>query len=147
MSASNDEHMESAQKAIPPEARFWNYVRFPRHLGYCSRANASAMGVGSCGDSVCLDLCVHDGRITEVACRPNGCVYTQVCACAVSDLANGRTLDEALQIQPEDVARALDGLPRDHMHCARLAVNTLGEAVAEYYRKETLQGNEKTDAG
>jgi nitrogen fixation NifU-like protein len=49
-------------------------------------------------------------------------------------LAVGKTLDEALQLQPEDVERELGGLPVDHRHCARLAVNTLGEAIADTYR-------------
>jgi len=48
-------------------------------------------------------------------------------------LAQGRSLEEALQLEPEDVAKAFGGLPEDHRHCARLAVNTLGEAIADYY--------------
>jgi len=38
---------------------------------------------------------------------------------------------------------ALGGLPEDHMHCARLAVNTLGEAIADYYRNAANSGARK----
>jgi NifU-like protein involved in Fe-S cluster formation len=54
----------------------------------------------------------------------------------MSLLAKGRTIDDALQLQPEDVVKELEGLPDDHMHCARLAINTLGEAIADYYLGE-----------
>jgi len=40
-----------------------------------------------------------------------------------------------LELEPHDVVTALGGLPEDHLHCARLAVNTLGEAIADYYSK------------
>jgi nitrogen fixation NifU-like protein len=52
----------------------------------------------------------------------------------MSVLASGRSVNDALKLQPEDVVEELEGLPDDHLHCARLAVNTLGEAIAEYYR-------------
>jgi nitrogen fixation NifU-like protein len=58
----------------------------------------------------------------------------------MSQLVLGRDLDAALELEPQDVVSALGGLPEDHVHCARLAVNTLGEAIADYYRKGTLSG-------
>jgi nitrogen fixation protein NifU and related proteins len=57
------------------------------------------------------------------------------CASAMSTLATGCSIEQALKLQPEDVANELGGLPADHLHCARLAINTLGEAIAEHYRK------------
>jgi hypothetical protein len=42
---------------------------------------------------------------------------------------------QALELEPHEVAAALGGLPEDHLHCARLAINTLGEAIADYYGK------------
>jgi NifU-like protein involved in Fe-S cluster formation len=53
-------------------------------------------------------------------------------------LADGLDLDQALEIQPEDVETELGGLPEDHLHCARLAVNTLGEAIADYYKRRHI---------
>jgi hypothetical protein len=48
---------------------------------------------------------------------------------------SGKSLEEALCVSPEAVAAELGGLPEDHMHCASLAVNTLGEAIDDYYRQ------------
>jgi nitrogen fixation NifU-like protein len=72
--------------------------------------------------------------IADIGHRPNGCTYTVACASAVSVLACGRSVEDALQLQPEDVEHELGGLPEDHRHCARLAVNTLGDAIADAYR-------------
>lgn len=140
MKTNHIEHFDEAKTAIPPGARFWRYTQAPQQPGVCGRSDASATGVGSCGDKVCIDLRVENQVLVEVGFKPEGCVYTLACASAVSALARGRTIDEALELQPEDVARELDGLPDDHMHCARLAVNTLGEAIAAYFGSKTAGG-------
>ncbi len=62
-------------------------------------------------------------------------MFTRACASAMSVLATGRSIEQALKLQPEDVADEPEGLPEDHQYCARLAVNTLGDAIAEYYRQ------------
>ena len=51
----------------------------------------------------------------------------------MSELARGRDLDHALEVEPYDVVDALGGIAEDHLYCARLAVNTLGEAIADSY--------------
>ena len=76
-------------------------------------------------------MSVENGRIAEIRFIPYGCAYTRSCAGAAATLAEGRTLEEALDIDPAAVEAELGGLPQDHLHCARLAVNTLGEAVAD----------------
>ena len=93
--------------------------------------------MGECGDSVEVFLKVDEGAISEIRVFPDGCLYTMVCASAVSDMARGRGLDQALEIGPEDLEAELGGLPEDHKHCARLAVNTLGEALADYWKKHS----------
>jgi nitrogen fixation NifU-like protein len=130
------DHMDEARNAIPAGLRFWRHAQAPRNIGYCDKTNASATGVGSCGDKLHIDLHIKDHAIVQIRCKPEGCVYTVACASAMSVLAKGCTIDRALQLQPEDVVQELGGLPDDHLHCARLAVNTLGEAIAEYYRRQ-----------
>jgi nitrogen fixation NifU-like protein len=80
-------------------------------------------------------LRVRQDTIIEIRCRYKGCQYTLACASAVGKLAQGRTLVQALQLEPADVAAELGSLPKDHFHCARLAINTLGEAIDDYYQK------------
>jgi len=136
MYTNHFDHTDEVDAPLPTGSRFWGHAQTPCNLGRCDPASASATGVGSCGDKLCIDLQVQDGVIKQIRCNPEGCVYTVACASAMSVLAQGRTIDQALQLQPEDVERELDGLPDDHLHCARLAVNTLGEAIAEYYRRQ-----------
>jgi nitrogen fixation protein NifU and related proteins len=70
-------------------------------------------------------MCATAGMRLPMAC----------CLSAMSVLATRLSIEEALKLQPENIADELGGLPEDHLHCARLAINTLGEAIAEYYRK------------
>lgn len=135
METKHPEHLDEAISVIPLDSRFWRHAREPHNLGSCQDATASAVGIGSCGDKIKVDIVVKDDALASVKCVPEGCIYTVACASAMSVLAMGCTVEQALKLQPENVSHELGGLPADHLHCARLAINTLGEAVAEYYRK------------
>lgn len=115
---------------------FVEHARAPRNLGEMAHPDGQAKAVGSCGDWIQVALRVRDEVITEVKVVPQGCIYTTVCASVVSELARGLRLDQALELTPQDLEKALGGLPEDHMHCARLAVNTLGEAIADCYARQ-----------
>jgi nitrogen fixation NifU-like protein len=114
-------------------------ARQPKNVGTLNDASGKGSAVGQCGDSIEVSLRVVSGTIADIKVLPRGCVYTLVCASAMSELAMGRDLEGALELEPHDVVSALGGLPDDHVHCARLAVNTLGEAIADYYRKVSLR--------
>ena len=115
--------------------QFLRLARFPKNIGSLANPSGKGAAVGKCGDSIEVSLRIEKEAITDIKVLPRGCVYTLVCASAMSELAKGRHLDLALNLEPTDVAAALGGLPADHLHCARLAVNTLGEAIADYYSK------------
>jgi nitrogen fixation NifU-like protein len=123
--------------------QFLRHARKPENLGRLDNSNATGSAVGQCGDAIDVSLRIDRGAIADIKVVPHGCVYTLVCASAMSELAKGRDLDQALELGPEEVVAALGGLPEDHMHCARLAVNTLGEAIADYYRKVPRFGPKK----
>jgi len=126
-SHDNDPHLLNAQ--------FISHANRPAHMGILSDANGHAKGVGICGDAIEVYLSITDGKITDIRHSPRGCTYTVACGSAMCHLVSGKTLEAALTVTPGDVARELDGLPADHMHCAALAVNTLGEAIDDYYQK------------
>lgn len=122
----------------PPEGvteRFLQHARRPACNQPLDQPSGRARGVGSCGDAITVFLRVRDDRITAIGLVPEGCIYTVVCASALGVLARGRSLEAALKITPEDVAAELDGLPPDHLHCAALAVNTMGEAIDDHYQR------------
>ena len=130
--------MPSHDNPLPGQVdqRFLAHAQCPHNLGILSDATGQATEVGQCGDSVDVFIKVEGDTITDLKAMPHGCVYTVVCASALGDLAQGRSLDEALLLEPEDIEKELGGLPEDHKHCARLAVNTLGEAIADHYRRK-----------
>ena len=119
---------------------FFGHAREPRNIGRLENPSGHGTAVGQCGDSMDVALRINQGIITDIKVVPRGCVYTLVCASAMSELARGRDLDQALELDPQEVVTALGGLPEDHMHCARLAVNTLGEAISDYYRNAANSG-------
>jgi len=128
---------------VPGEVgeQFLCLARFPKNIGFLDNPSSKGAAVGKCGDSMEVSLKIESGAIADIKVFPRGCVYTLVCASAMSELAKGRDLDLALELEPHHVADALGGLPEDHLHCARLAVNTLGEAIADYYRRASLSGS------
>ena len=132
---SNDRHhgLEHAPDAM--DARFWNHARFPQNTQALSSVDAEATAAGSCGDAITIRLQIENSRIVGIQQVPDGCVYTVACASAASALARNLSLENALELQPDQVAAELGGLPEDHLHCARLAVNTLGEAIANHYER------------
>ncbi len=113
---------------------FFRLARRPQNIGSIENPSGKGSAVGLCGDSVEVFLEITRGVISDIKVAPHGCVYTWACASAMSELVRGRNLDDALYLEPDEIAAALGGLPEDHTHCARLAVNTLGEAIADYYK-------------
>jgi nitrogen fixation NifU-like protein len=121
--------------------KFLSLARDPKNIGILDDPSGKGAAVGQCGDSIEVSLRIAAGTIVDIRVLPRGCLYTLVCASAVSELAKGKDLDQALEIEPQHVVSELGGLPDDHLHCARLAVNTLGEAIADYYKKNSRSGS------
>lgn len=90
---------------------------------------------GECGDTVAFFLTIEDGLIKAASFQINGCLNTAACANTVGELAEGRTLDEAWAITPEDVVGYLETLPAEHTHCAELAVGAFYLALADSQRR------------
>jgi len=114
--------------------RFFDHLQNPRNVGTMAEPHGKARMVGICGDALEVAIQVNGNVIHDIAINPEGCAYTLVCASAMSSLVKGKTMDDALYLEPDEVADELGGLPEDHYHCARLAVNALGEAIAEAYK-------------
>lgn len=100
-------------------------------------ANPDGLGsrTGDCGDTVTFFLTAGEGRIQSICFDANGCLNTNACANAVCDLVEGKTLDEAWSLTPEEVIDDLETLPREHTHCAELAVGALYLALADCRRR------------
>jgi len=98
-------------------------------------------GVGQVGNPVCGDLMqiqikVEDGILTDVKFKTFGCGAAIATSSMVTDLAIGKTIEEALKITRNDVAESLEGLPPVKMHCSNLAADALRVAIEDYLKKE-----------
>jgi nitrogen fixation NifU-like protein len=118
--------------------RVVEHFRHPHNMG--KMKDYSAVGrVGNilCGDVMWLYIRVEtdaQGRdvIADVSWETFGCTAAIATSSMVSDLAKGKTLDEAISISNRDVADELGGLPPVKMHCSGLAADALSEAIYEY---------------
>ena len=114
------------------------HFRHPHNMGKLD--DYSAIGkVGNivCGDVMWLYIKVEQddrGRdiIADISWETFGCTAALATSSMVSDLAKGKTLEEAIAISNQDVAGELGGLPPVKMHCSALAADALNEAIYEY---------------
>ena len=90
---------------------------------------------GDCGDTVTFFLTNRQGRIQSISFETNGCLNTNACANTVCELIEGKTLEEAWSLTPEEIAGYLETLPEDHFHCAELAVGALYLALSDCRRR------------
>ncbi len=91
---------------------------------------------GECGDTVAMFLKLHGGTIGQVAFQVQGCMNTIASANAVAELVEGRPIDAAWDLTPEQIVEFLETLPEGHHHCAELAVGALYRALADARSKQ-----------
>jgi len=112
----------------------------PRNVGEI----ADADGVGTVGNPVCGDLMtfyikVQDGRLSDVKFKTFGCGAAIAVSSMVSEMAVGKTVEEAKEITNKMVADELDGLPAQKMHCSNLGADALHKAIEDYEQKHGAQ--------
>jgi nitrogen fixation NifU-like protein len=109
----------------------------PRNIGEIENAN----GVGEVGNPVCGDMMsfyikVKNDKIADIKFKTFGCVAAIAVSSMVSEMAMGKTLDEAKKITKKSVAESLDGLPKEKMHCSNLGADALAKAIEDYENKK-----------
>jgi len=115
-----------------------DHFKNPRNVGELEDADAEGtVGNPVCGDMMTMYIKVKDDRIEDVKFKTFGCGAAIATSSMTTELAKGKTLDEALKISRQDVADALDGLPPVKMHCSNLAADALHEAINSYKEKGT----------
>lgn len=109
----------------------------PRNVGEIMDAD----GVGSFGnpvdgDQIKIYIKVEDGRLVDVKFKAFGCPAAIASGSILTEMAKGKTIDEALKITRRDVAEGLGGLPPNKMECSNLSADALHRAIKEYLSKE-----------
>lgn len=114
-----------------------DHFRNPRNMGEIPDADGvGTVGNPVCGDMMTIYLKVRDDRIVDIKFKTFGCGAAIATSSMMTELAKGKTLDEALKITRADVAEGLGGLPPIKMHCSNLAAEGLHEAVKDYRKKQ-----------
>ena len=104
----------------------------PRNVGGVTDPDGKGSDTNpSCGDRTAITVRIRDGRIEEARFRTFGCVAAIASASALTELARGRTVDEARELGPADVIGALGGLPARKEGCALMAVGALRAALVD----------------
>ncbi len=108
----------------------------PRNVGEIENADGvGEVGNASCGDIMKIFLTVEDNVIKDVKFKTFGCGAAIATSSMVTEMAIGKTIEEALELTNAAVAEALDGLPAQKMHCSNLAADALHEAIKDYREK------------
>jgi len=117
------------------------HFRHPRNVGKIDNADGKATeGSPACGDMVSVYIKVDPDKniLSDIKFESYGCASNIATGSIITELAKGKTLDEAKRITWKDASQALGGLPKIKAHCSVLAVEGLRSAIENYEERHGL---------
>jgi nitrogen fixation NifU-like protein len=120
-----------------------DHFKNPRNMGEMKDADS----IGEYGNPVCGDLMfiyIKIGKrngeeiINNISFQTFGCAAAIATSSMITELAKGKTLQEAITITRDDISNSLGGLPPQKLHCSNLATDALHDAIQKYYSKKEL---------
>jgi nitrogen fixation NifU-like protein len=122
------------------------HFRHPRNVGKIENPDGKAIeGSPACGDMVAvyIDVDPETKKITDAKFESYGCASNIATGSIITEMARGKTLDEAKKISWKDAADALGGLPKIKAHCSVLAIEGLRSAIENYEERHGLVKEKK----
>ena len=122
------------------------HFRHPRNVGKIENADGKAIeGSPACGDmvSVYINVDPKTKTHTDIKFESYGCASNIATGSIITELAKGKTLDEAKRITWKDASEALGGLPKIKAHCSVLAVEGLRSAIENYEERHGIVKDRK----
>jgi len=115
-----------------------DHFRNPRNVGTIQDADGiGEIGNPICGDMMTIYLTVDDNkRIEDIKFQTFGCGSAIAVSSMITELAKGKSIEKAKQITNRDVAEALEGLPKNKLHCSNLGADALQLAIRDYEDRE-----------
>lgn len=126
---------------LPYSETVMEHFRHPRNVGRIEDADAKAVeGSPACGDMVAVYIKVEPEtqRITDIKFESYGCASNIATGSIITELAKGKTLEEAKKLTWRQASEALGGLPPIKTHCSVLAVDGLRAAIQNYEERHGL---------
>jgi len=126
---------------LPYSETVMEHFRHPHNVGALEDADAKAVeGSPACGDMVAVYLKVdaENKVISDISFESYGCASNIATGSIITDLARGKTLDEAKRLTWKQAAEALGGLPAIKAHCSVLAIDGLRAAIQNYEERHGL---------
>ena len=113
--------------------------RNPSNFGFIKNPDASGKIKGPCGDTMRIDIKIKYNTISDVRFWTDGCGASIACGNMLTKMIKGKTLQEADKITSVELLKALDDLPAEHLHCTKLAVDTLRNCLSNYKKLKNVQ--------
>jgi len=101
----------------------------PKNIGKMVQPDAFATLTGWCGDTMEIYLKMDHDIIEDISFMTDGCGATIACGSMLTSMVKGKSIEEVKAITDDDLITALEGLPKENLHCAHLAVITLEKAL------------------
>lgn len=115
------------------EETYFDHVRNPRNVGLLEDANVVVQaGDPECDDKFIYFIRIEEDVIHDISFLIEGCETTVATSSVVTELVKGQSLDAVMAISADAVAHALDGFPREKLHCPDMAVAAMRSAVRQY---------------
>lgn len=110
-----------------------DHFRNPRNVGVIEGADGiGEVGNPLCGDMMTIYLRIEDERIEEIKFQTFGCGSAIAVSSMLTEIARGKRIEDAKKITNKDVAKALEGLPKNKLHCSNLGADALQLAIKNY---------------
>jgi len=126
---------------LPYSEIVMEHFRHPHNVGRIENPDAKSIeGSPACGDMVAVYLKVDPEklRITDIKFESYGCASNIATGSIITELAKGKTLEEAKEVTWKQASDALGGLPPIKTHCSVLAVDGLRAAIQNYEERHGL---------
>ncbi len=129
---------ELQQELIDEELREYNerivelFHDPPNHGKLAGEGVLEHSYLGPCGDRMTFFLAIKDDVITKASFLTTGCGASVAAGAQATLLVAGKTVDDAMKLEPGTIDEALGGLPPDHKHCAELAARTMRQALQKH---------------
>ena len=113
-----------------------DHLTNPRNVGEVEDPDGQAViGDPSCGDQLKVTMKITGNRIVDIKFTSNGCSGAIAISSMMTELAKGKTVEEALTLTDDDVVIALGGIPEKKKDCSLMGVTGLQGALKDFLRK------------